>query len=70
MVKHNTSRLVSYEGYMVDLMEQLSVMLNFNYVLNPVVDGKYGHRRGDGTWDGMIGEILNEVRNFSLHVQY
>ncbi|XP_078741285.1 glutamate receptor 2-like, partial [Lampetra fluviatilis] len=48
-----------YEGYMVDLVEELSRSIGFRYVLNLVPDGRYG-RRDPGTrvWQGMVGEVL------------
>ena len=51
-----------YEGYCVDLSEMLfKQMLKMNYELRLVADGKYGSRRNNGTWDGMVGELTSHV---------
>nr|XP_032800504.1 glutamate receptor 4-like isoform X5 [Petromyzon marinus] len=48
-----------YEGYVVDLAEELSRALGFSYVLSLVPDGRYGRREpGTRVWQGMIGEVL------------
>jgi hypothetical protein len=57
----NSTRQVKYQGYIVDLVEKLSKMLGFQYTIRPVSDGLYGHRRPDGSWTGMIGEVVNKV---------
>jgi hypothetical protein len=37
-------------------------LIGFTYTIHEVYDKKYGNDRyGNGTWDGMIGEILNGV---------
>ena len=35
----------------------------FNYTLKWVDDGAYGSRLENGEWNGMLGEILENVRN-------
>ena len=54
-----------YEGFCVDLLEKLSESLSFTYEIYRVPDGNYGSQnKEDGTWNGMIGEILAGVRAF------
>uniref|UniRef100_A0A7E4VGJ5 Glutamate receptor n=1 Tax=Panagrellus redivivus TaxID=6233 RepID=A0A7E4VGJ5_PANRE len=49
-----------FEGFCIDLLEELSSDLGFTYSIHVVRDNKYGNDvYGNGTWDGMIGEILN-----------
>ena len=31
------------------------------YRLHPVLDGSYGYKKSDGTWDGMIGDVVSKV---------
>ncbi len=50
-----------YEGYIVDLMNELAQIVGFRYRLVPVWDGKFGYRKEDGSWDGVIGEIVRKV---------
>ena len=62
MVKKNKDDVVSFEGYSVDLMDELARILKFKYEFYQSPDGKYGAITENGTWDGMIREILNGVR--------
>ena len=57
----NRSKEVTYLGYVPDLVHRLAEMAGFDYTLKVARDGKYGHRRADGSWDGMIGEVLTSV---------
>jgi len=51
-----------YEGYCVDLAEEIFTnILGMPYRLQIVADGKYGTRMPDGKWNGMIGELTDEV---------
>lgn len=56
-IKTNSS--FQYEGFIIDLIGLLSHILHFNYIFKLVSDGEFGHRQSDGTWNGLIGEILN-----------
>lgn len=48
-----------FEGFVIDLMDQVSSMLNVNYELKVVKDGKFGFYNGTH-WNGMIGEVMRE----------
>ena len=50
-----------YQGYMIDLIDQLSKTVGFKYNLIKEPENKYGHRTKTG-WDGIIGAVLNRVR--------
>ena len=60
----NTGEL---EGFCIDLLERLKEMLNFTYTIYEVEDGKFGTRNGDGTWSGIVGDIVQEVSDENLH---
>ncbi|KAM8829647.1 putative glutamate receptor isoform 1-T1 [Synchiropus picturatus] len=47
-----------FEGYCVDLTEELSKMLGFKYEMRLVPDGRYGALDSQGRWNGMMGEVL------------
>lgn len=49
-----------FEGFCVELLERLSKDLGFTYTIHAVKDGRYGSEV-NGTWDGMIGEIIRNV---------
>ena len=57
----NGATVTYYEGFIIDLVAHLSRLLKFDYILSLVPDGEYGHRRPDGSWDGLIGEVTNRV---------
>ena len=67
MVKKDNDGAVTFEGYCVDLFEELARMLRFKYEFYKSPDGKYGSITENGSWDGMIQEILNGVRKRSFH---
>jgi len=52
-----------YEGYILDMLEQLAEKAGFTYVIRPVLDNKYGTRMENGRWNGMIGEVVDSVSN-------
>lgn len=54
-----------YEGYAVDLIEELSNLMGFKYVFKLVSDGKYGVQV-NGTWNGMIGELIRNESDIAI----
>uniref|UniRef100_A0A1I8ABH5 Glutamate receptor n=1 Tax=Steinernema glaseri TaxID=37863 RepID=A0A1I8ABH5_9BILA len=61
MLKNNHYELdqnAQFEGFCIDLLAELSRDLGFTYTIHQVKDRNYGNDLGNGTWDGMIGEIL------------
>jgi len=50
-----------YEGYVSDLAEEVAKRVGIDYVIRPVKDGKYGAKLDNGSWNGMIGELMNSV---------
>jgi len=53
--------VVYYEGFCVDLAEQIAQFVGFDYVIRPVKDSKYGAKEPNGTWNGMVGELVRHV---------
>ena len=51
----------SYTGYCIDLLNELKRNLKFTYDIYSAPDGNYGIETENGTWNGMIGELLSEV---------
>ncbi|KAH3833474.1 hypothetical protein DPMN_106784 [Dreissena polymorpha] len=51
-----------YEGFAVDLIKEVADMLNFQYDIYLVHDGKFGSKKVDGSWNGMIGELISGVK--------
>ena len=50
-----------YFGYCIDLLYHINDSLNFDFVLTEPPDGKYGSMQANGSWDGMINELYNDV---------
>ena len=61
MMKQEEDGKISYEGFCIDLLEQLAKMLRFTYKIYPSPDGQYGGITENGIWNGMIGELVNKV---------
>lgn len=49
-----------YEGFVVDMMMEISKILNIGFEINLVKDGAYGamFNVSSNEWSGMIGEVL------------
>jgi ABC-type amino acid transport substrate-binding protein len=64
MLKEDSETLVGndrYEGFNVDLIEEISQILGFNYTIKLVADGNYGsYDKVKGEWSGMIGELQSQ----------
>ena len=52
-----------FEGFCVDLIEEISKVLRFNYTFSVVADGSYGSKNDKGEWNGMVRELLDHVSN-------
>ncbi|KAK7863959.1 hypothetical protein R5R35_000076 [Gryllus longicercus] len=56
-----------YEGYGVDIINDLSMMLGFNYTLEIQHDNKYGSRDPKtGEWDGMLRRIMDDEADLAI----
>jgi len=59
-----------YEGYAVDLIHELSKLVNFKYKWREVADKKYGSKEvlpnGTVVWNGMIGEIVRGQADLAI----
>ena len=61
MMKKHTHGAVTYEGYCIDLLNELAKKLHFTYDIYPSPDGLYGSETENGTWNGVIAELINKV---------
>ena len=59
---------IKYKGYCIDLLNELQRQLHFTYEIYVVPDGKYGGITDNGTWNGLVGELVRRVcdMHFSL----
>jgi len=60
-----------FQGFCVDLLDEISKILKFNYTIKPVDDGKYGAPVGPkDEWNGMVGELIDKVRKNAMSRNY
>ena len=50
-----------YEGFCVKLLDTLASKLDFKYTIHLVRDEKYGSQLDNGSWTGMVGELIDKV---------
>lgn len=53
-----------YEGFTINLIEELARRLNFKYRIYRSPNNRYGADTGNGVWDGMVGEVMAGVSRF------
>ena len=61
MVLKQKDGSISYEGYCIDLLNKLAENLHFTYEIHTSPDEVYGTEMENGLWNGLIGELINEV---------
>lgn len=54
-----------YQGFAIDVLDALSNYLGFKYEIYLAPDHKYGSQQADGSWNGLIGELVFKVRHRS-----
>nr|XP_021002109.2 glutamate receptor ionotropic, kainate 2 isoform X2 [Parasteatoda tepidariorum] len=71
MLKYSSKQLSGnerYEGFSIDLIEELSHKLKFSYEIREVEDSKHGYEvdKARGIWNGMVGEVLRGVADMAV----
>uniref|UniRef100_A0A4W3I6F7 Glutamate receptor n=1 Tax=Callorhinchus milii TaxID=7868 RepID=A0A4W3I6F7_CALMI len=69
MLKLNHQQLEGnerYEGFCVEMLQELSNLLRFKYKIQLVADGVYGVAEPNGTWTGMIGELVTRKADLAV----
>ena len=65
MLKESSETLTGndrFEGFVVDVIDEVSKLLGFTYVLQIVGDNNYGSYNVEtGEWNGVIRELLDNV---------
>lgn len=52
---------LKYEGFCIDLLKALAEVLGYTYELYTAPAGRLGTRLGNGSWDGLVGQVSNGV---------
>ncbi|ULU05446.1 hypothetical protein L3Y34_017843 [Caenorhabditis briggsae] len=55
-----------YEGFCIDLLNEMTKVLKFNYTIIEVQDGTYGIEDDSGRWNGIIGALQRHEADLSL----
>ncbi|XDV44854.1 hypothetical protein PO909_013072, partial [Leuciscus waleckii] len=55
-----------YKGFSIDVLDALAKILGFKYDIYQVSDSKYGSQLTNGTWNGMIGELINKRADLAV----
>ena len=68
-----------FEGYCIDLLKEMkgymekNMGVEFKYIIHQVYDGRYGSQKKDspdGGWDGMVGELMENVRAIHPKIKF
>jgi len=66
MLKEDTLQLSGndrFEGFAIEMIHELSLMLNFNYTFEVQADNDYGsYNETTRQWTGMMKQLLDKVR--------
>ena len=64
MMRESSEPLIGnaqFEGFCVDLLEEIAQQVGFQYEIRLVPDTKYGAPDKDGNWNGMVKQLLDKV---------
>nr|WJJ63363.1 glutamate receptor ionotropic 5 [Pachyrhinus yasumatsui] len=70
MLKETTDQLMGndrFEGFCIDVIQELSSILGFNYTFIVQADGKNGNlNRNTNEWDGVIRQIIDDNADLAI----
>ncbi|XP_063390634.1 ionotropic receptor 25a [Cydia fagiglandana] len=55
-----------YEGYCIDLIQKLSESMDFDYEIITPKTGSFGRRLANGTWDGVVGDLMRAETDIAV----
>ncbi|KAK7918673.1 hypothetical protein WMY93_009957 [Mugilogobius chulae] len=55
-----------YKGFSIDVLDALAKSLGFKYDIYQVSDSKYGSQLSNGSWNGMIGDLINKKADVAV----
>ena len=47
-----------FRGFCIDILDEIANRMNFRYELYRVADNQYGSEDENGSWNGMIRELM------------
>ena len=63
LLNSNTGKY-ELEGSFPDLLNTLAGTMNFTYTVEPPPDNAWGGQKEDGTWNGMMNQVVTENIDF------
>ncbi|KAK2145084.1 hypothetical protein LSH36_704g02042, partial [Paralvinella palmiformis] len=67
---NKNNRRPRYIVFIPDLLREISELTGIKYVINPSRGNSFGYKQGDGTWDGMIGELIRQEADIAAAPMY
>ena len=67
LTKNEYGELKHQKGIFVDIYKELSMLLNFSYTVTTPPDFQWGNIKSDGTWTGMVGQLVTREVDFGIH---
>ena len=58
---YNSTTGLYYFGYCIDLILAINKTMDFEFVLSEPLDGAYGIMKEDGSWNGLVYELMSDV---------
>ena len=50
-----------FEGFLPDMIVAIEDIMSAKFEFKLVADKRYGQKTSSGSWNGMIGEVMNDV---------
>ena len=58
--------IIDAKGYLIDMLNMLKRSCNFTSTINYSIDGKFGGKNDDGSWNGMVGMVTRDEADVIL----
>ncbi|XP_048850130.1 glutamate receptor ionotropic, kainate 5-like isoform X1 [Brienomyrus brachyistius] len=55
-----------YEGFCVEMLKEMADILKFSFRIKLVDDGLYGAPEANGSWTGMVGELISRKADLAV----
>lgn len=59
-----------FQGYCIDLLDEIANILKFDYIIYEVRDKAYGDVDDKGKWNGVLGEMVYKRADIGLPLWY
>lgn len=55
-----------FKGYCIDLINEIATIVNFDYEIREVEDGKFGNMDENGEWNGVVRKLIDKQADIGL----